>query len=657
MQPTKNKNHGNFNGSGKNNNYNKNRNNNSNSNNNPNISDKPVTAPFNFIRFPEEVYIRYKSCEDLPKYDKYNKSLNTGYLDYEFVNETPIFVGDEKSKDNNTVDFFRNSDNNISVPGSSMKGVVRANTEILSFSYPEFIEDRLFLYRKFASADTSSQQYKNIIKVERGKSIDTVVKAGYIKKVGNKYFLYEAKKINNKTFFPIGERKLRKNNLPENKVQYMYTKELLNYKEKSGKDWDRFARNKYNLNRNYKPYSTNITFNIDSENHFTEVSVNNNCRYKGILCNNNHLGSKNKHYIINEIDENSKPIEIDSREIIAYKNDCETNKQRKNSEYYLLPGEKHENKVVENPRPFFYIVKDNKVAYFGRSPYLRIFYNNSVRDCINTEYTPGIDYANALYGYTVDKSLGSPLKNIKNNFKSRVSFMDAVCKNPRTIKEVKYFNLASPKSSCYNLYLDQYKVEKKKEINTYSSNPKPVARGYKFYWHHKENVDINKISLDTSSNITSNLRNVVKEGNKFIGKIYFQNLTNDELGLLLISIKYNENCRENIGMAKAFGLGRVNFNKIDLYLENIENKFLSFDNNYKKIEDIEYYKYKYIDFIEEHHTKRIYNKLFEEIDEINDYLDSKEVLVSNEYTKYMTLPEFTKEYRLLPEVYEVVEEK
>ena len=624
-------------------------------NKDPRVSSTWATAPFNFIRFPEEVYTRYKNCDELPKFDNYNKNLNTGYIDYTFVNETPLFVGDEKGRDKDIVDFFRNSDNEICIPGSSLKGVIRSNTEILSFSYPEFVEDRLYLYRKFASADTSSKQYKDIIKVERGQSIDTVVKAGYIKKKGDRYYLYQAKKVNNKTFFPISERKLRQNNLPENKVKYMYTKELLNYKGKNGKDWDRFARNRYNLNRNYRPYSTSISFDIDSENHFKQISVNNSCKYKGILCNNNHLGSKSKHYIINEIDENSKPIEIDSREIIAYKNDCETNKQRTNSEYYLLPGEKYGNKITENPRPFFYIMKDNKVAYFGRSPYLRIFYKNSVRDCINTKYVPGIDYANAMYGYTVDKKQGSPLKNMENNFKSRISFMDAVCKNPKTVKEVKYFNLASPKSSCYNLYLDQYGVEMKKEINTYSSDSKPEIRGYKFYWHHKGDVDINKISLDKPSNITSNLRNIMKKGNEFSGKIYFQNLTDDELGLLLLSIKYNEKSRENLGMAKAYGLGRVNFDNIDLYLEKIENKFLCFNNNYEKIDDIQYYKYKYMDFIEDNHTKVVYNKLFEEIDEINDYLDSKEALISDEYTKYMTLNEFTKEYRLLPEVYKVVE--
>ena len=105
-----------------------------------------ATAPFNFIRFPDEAYIRYKKAEDLPKFDKYYKDLNTGYIDYEFTCETPMFVGSEKKKDSlnniDIVDFFKNSDNKFCVPGSSIRGVIRSNTEILGFSYPEFVEDK-----------------------------------------------------------------------------------------------------------------------------------------------------------------------------------------------------------------------------------------------------------------------------------------------------------------------------------------------------------------------------------------------------------------------------------------------------------------------------------------------------------------------------------
>ena len=39
-------------------------------------------APYNFIRLPISTFIRYKNCNDLPKYDSYKNKLNTGYIDY-----------------------------------------------------------------------------------------------------------------------------------------------------------------------------------------------------------------------------------------------------------------------------------------------------------------------------------------------------------------------------------------------------------------------------------------------------------------------------------------------------------------------------------------------------------------------------------------------
>lgn len=619
----------------------------------PEKKQKPIsyaTAPYNFIRFPEETYIRYKKPEDLPKFDKYYKDLNTGYIDYEIICETPIFIGDEKKKDSTEVDFFKNSDNKYCIPGSSIRGVVRSNTEILGFSYPEFVEDKLLMYRKFASADSSSSQYKDVISLKRGEGIDTIIMAGYIKKENGDYYLYPAKKINNKSFFPISETKLRQNNLPENKVKYMYNKSLLNFSGKGRKAWEDFS--KRNKNKGYKPYSVNISFNVDDQNHISNISTNNKSQYKGILCNCNHIGSKKKHYIINEIDENAKPIKIDSKEIIAYKNDCESNKQRTNPQYYLLPGEKiSERDYTENPRPFFYKMEHGKVAYFGRSPYLRIFYSQSIRECINTKWSYGIDYANAIYGYTKDNKKISQDSKVGCNFKSRVSFMDAVCENPKIIKEVKHLNLASPKSSCYTMYLSQYKVEDKNEINTYSSKGTAEIRGYKFYWHH-EKVNLEKISLENGSKITSNIKNIVDKGSKFKGKIYFNNLTDDELGLLLLSVKYSEISRENIGMAKPYGLGKIDFNKMDLYLEDINNKFLSFNNNYKVQKNLDEVKQRYIDFIEKNYTLPKWNQGFESINEIYDYLDSKEIKMNNENIRYMDLKEF-KNSPILLEAYDV----
>ena len=47
------------------------------------------------------------------------------------------------------------------------------------------------------------------------------------------------------------------------------------------------------------------------------------------------------------------------------------------------------------------------------------------------------------------------------------------------------------------------------------------------------------------------------KGTRFRGKVRFFNLTPDELGLLLWSIKLKENSRMNVGKAKAFGYGNI----------------------------------------------------------------------------------------------------
>ena len=49
----------------------------------------------------------------------------------------------------------------------------------------------------------------------------------------------------------------------------------------------------------------------------------------------------------------------------------------------------------------------------------------------------------------------------------------------------------------------------------------------------------------------------LKAGVKFTGKVRFQNLKEDELGLLLWSIRLNENSQMNVGKGKPYGYGRI----------------------------------------------------------------------------------------------------
>lgn len=63
----------------------------------------------------------------------------------------------------------------------------------------------------------------------------------------------------------------------------------------------------------------------------------------------------------------------------------------------------------------------------------------------------------------------------------------------------------------------------------------------------------------------------------FYGEIYFENLSIDELGLLLMAIRKNRHCCENIGSGKPYGFGKVRFQNIRLYREDKEQSFLQFE--------------------------------------------------------------------------------
>lgn len=604
-----------------------------------------AVAPYNFIRFPKETYIRYENVDKIPSFEKFDDGLNTGYISYEFTNKTPIFIGSKNQRDDLVVDFFKNANGDFCIPGSSIKGIVRKNTEILGFGYPEFVEDKLYLYRKFASADSSKEQYGKVISLKKGEGINSVVNAGYIYKKGKDYYLRPAKKINDKTFFAISETLLREQNIPDNKIKYMYNKTLINFKGHGLEEWKQFT--KKNKNKNYKPYSVDITFNVDDKNKFQKISLGNGEKYKGVLCNSNSLGIKKKHYIINEIDKTQTEYKIDDREIIAYKNDCETNKQRTNKEYYYLPGEKG---AYGDVIPFFYKIEDGKVKYFGRSPYLRIFHKKSVRSCILTSNKIGIDYPSALYGYT--KESNGAVRTQKNNFKSRVSFSDAISKSPKVIKETRKLALSAPKPTSYTMYLRQDNVKNKKEIKTYSTDQNVEVRGSKFYWLHKnliytENTEISK-------NILTHAKNMVQKGSTFKGKIYFENLNNDELGLLLLSLNFNEECKENIGMAKPLGYGKVQIKNIKLNIENIKEKFSSFDTDCNKSKNIEDFKGDFMKFMDKY-TKEKYKKDYYHMDEICNFVNSKQIELDEKQVSYMPLNSFKKS-NILPEVSVIAKE-
>ncbi|KIR01310.1 hypothetical protein P261_00124 [Lachnospiraceae bacterium TWA4] len=223
-----------------------------------------------------------------------------------------------------------------------------------------------------------------------------------------------------------------------------------------------------------------------------------------------------------------------------------------NFEFFDLPKEN------SAPRPMFYIELGGRF-YFGYTPRLRLMYDYSILDGVRQKDVDEkfTDFTDALFGYA------------RNQFahKSKVYFTDAVLVNKKSCNEKGESRvvLAEPKPTSYLEYLKQSPSGKTK---TYMDDDFEI-RGIKQYWLQEKVQTGMEASND---NIKSQLR-PVEIGSQFEGTIRFQNLTKEELGLLIWSIRLEENSQMNIGKAKAYGYGRIKVKDVKISLQDMDRSY------------------------------------------------------------------------------------
>ena len=229
----------------RNNNFNGNRNNYKNGNgSNNNYS----YAPYNFIPLSKRVIKRYEDIKDLPGHNEFVEGTLSGEIEYTIENITDLIISDGNSK------FFRDVNGNFAIPGSTLRGKLRSNINILGFSaVGEDIQDERFLYRRFASKSSNlNKEYNNRLgmKIERvnGKTFSTLqnVNSGYVKKINDEeYVIIKSKEIKGKTYFRISEEDLA------NKYNGMSGINFMNDRRKT---------------KSYEPYTKEISFEINDNN-------------------------------------------------------------------------------------------------------------------------------------------------------------------------------------------------------------------------------------------------------------------------------------------------------------------------------------------------------------------------------------------------------
>ena len=539
-----------------------------------------VGAPYNFVPFAKEPYALNEGSQ--VSHESFAEERMDGEIRYRVTAKTPIFVSDgyqDKTTKEKNPDFARNHYGEYAIPGNTMRGLIRNNLQILSdSSFAEDVDDYWMMFREVAGgADRiDRKRYSTILgaslkNLGNGKMVSILkyVKAGYIRKQGGHYSIYGTvndeeglfgSKLN---YYIISERLIIDRYVengsydefsfffdnPEKYLQHKTVKKF--WKVGSGKG----AKYQNYENTEYIPYCAQVIFKVSEDGKVTSVKAYNanpeKGFQKGFVLSSGPMKNKKVIYIIPDIDLKGKCINVPREAERSYQIDYEKrknglkpvkavkNKKEKDKmmqEFYNLPKE-------GQIKPVFYI--EHGGLYFGFTPRLRLFNDYSIKDGMNDAQKEYIfDYAKSIFGYSKGR----------DSYKSRVSFSDAVMtKEGEKTRRKENVILAEPKPSSFADYLVQDGQRIVKTYNSYGFE----LRGVKQYWLHEEPVTpkaSDKVAVQSSLYPLS-------EGTEFEGVVRFTNLDRIELGLLLWSIRLEENSLVNIGQGKAFGYG---VSKIDI---------------------------------------------------------------------------------------------
>ncbi|TZE82165.1 TIGR03986 family CRISPR-associated RAMP protein [Calorimonas adulescens] len=514
--------------------------------------ERKAHAPYNFVKLSDSIAY----FEDVGL-DRYYPNRYSGYIDCTLTNLTDLYIRagytleeyirhrDDKFV---PVEFFcvDKATKEPVIPGSSIRGMIRELCEIISFAKMKFTDrNKRMLYRDMSSS-SSAKDYIGLMSGRMSKDgftgFYTKASAGYIKEDGGEYYITPAKKINNVQYFRIENDTIKK---LENNCLKEFTRHKIWFKPTKPEDHQHSKRKLY--------YAKVEEIMLDDGKTKKREGWE-----RGWLIISGSMKKKHMQWIIPDEDLESTSIELSGEDIELYKNEAITDKINKNK-FSVIPQDKNES------IPCFYIQYEDKSGqkhyFFGHTGMFRIPYKYSIGDYIPLHGDGRPDMVESVFGYTEGKKA----------HKGRVLFTDARLADKQNVVSRHHVSvLGSPKPSSYQLYLNQDTHDIGK-LKNYNSKPfdETVIRGYKLYWHKNYVKDVEN---KTGKKDVETEFDAISAGISFEFKVYFENLSNEELGMLLWVLKLPDGCKYKLGLGKPLGCGSVDIKPV-LYLYNIKEKY------------------------------------------------------------------------------------
>lgn len=468
---------------------------------------KTATAPYNFIPLNDVIV----KGQEIPSFDTYRHKTKrfNGYIDYDLEALSPLYIRDtytdsefklKEDKDRDNSDFF-SPGGEVKIPGSSVRGMTRTLVEIVSWSKFTFFDDYRLFYRAVAEEGSFGKEYRDFMK---GHKVD----AGYLTKENGKYLIIPAKRDGN------GERFVQ---VEKRNVGIKTEEEFLVRKQNNG---------------------------------------------KYLVIPGNMEGQAKRDWLINVPDESAERISILCEDIKIYKLDFNRYEDTTN----VNDANKRDGNLLrqlsvskDNIVPCFYRKWEDSSGkeriVFGHTRYFRLPYKYTIGDYVPSELwsTDIVDMAECIFGR--QSETGSTIA-------SRVFFEDA--KLVEGQKDI-FFDekipctLSNPKPTAFQHYLEQTSGADAEPTKNWNSLPEESnIRGYKLYWHRKNNKWSKGIVKNNTEieQVDTSIK-AIKSNTKFKGMIRYENLTAEELGALLFVLKLPKSYCHKLGMGKSLGLGSV----------------------------------------------------------------------------------------------------
>lgn len=588
-------------------------------------------APYNFVPLPNKVVA---AQQPLPRHDRYDKNLLTGWIDCELETCSPTYVRgmlteqqfeeqgrakpDELERDEieKRAPFFATSDEEVDgrlvpvLPGSSLRGMVRSLVEVASYGRVRWIgKEPVFTFRAVAAAkdDPLRDPYRDVLG-----PFGRNVRAGYLERVGSDWYVRPAL-------------------LPDNDMGWPERSAYLKVKERQigSSDIPGYIR----LNSaDYHPQLHRVSFDIavaqGKRGRYVRLNQigprDAGYEHDGVLvCSGNMLetGSarqkspRRNHALV--LAPNPDPrtrIRISQQALEDYQASLTPFERDELGPWGSGPGcfpqpEELRSRDEDAPvyykgedgtrfgPPLFYVSPDttpeDEVVYFGHSPNFRIparhEFDDGRRATRPPDFAPSeiydtekADLADAIFGWVEEKE-GGP----KEQRAGRVFFEDARFEKAEddvwlSSRSITPHVLSGPKATTFQHYLVQdrskgHDPDNKSSLAHYGTPPNETAiRGHKFYWHKGGDPDIEATTEERKHESQLTRIIPVKQGVHFKFRVRFENLRGEELGALLWALTLpgdgKETYRHHLGMGKPLGMGAVEITPT-LYLTQRDKRY------------------------------------------------------------------------------------